>query len=219
MSCFPHKERLYQSHMSFPEALWVCCGWVFTLEGVPLLSPSPGTATASPTGSVHLEPRNPQPTCAGWALFAFIANQNHSFGVSKSIIPTPHNLVPIYGIVLLPCSQLGKHPLTKICTSPLPHLSSMFLLPYLCHCVWGILFMTDPLSCVLGSSQKRQALPPDTTPTTRLLHDLLRQSERCPYWLQGQMRGQQFLCFSLHAYSFCFVTYVTHWLPSPLSPT
>ena len=103
--------------MSFPEALWVCCGWVFTLEGVPLLSPSPGTATASPTGSVHLEPRNPQPTCAGWALFAFIANQNHSFGVSKSIIPTPHNLVPIYGIVLLPCSQLGKHPLTKICTS------------------------------------------------------------------------------------------------------
>ena len=81
----------------------------------------------------------------------FIANQNHSFGVSKSTVPTPHNLVPICGMGLLLYSRLDKRPLTKICPSPLLRLSSTFLLPCLCHCVWGIRFMTDPLSCVLGS--------------------------------------------------------------------
>ena len=78
----------------------------------------------------------------------------HSFGVSKPIIPTPHILValgPICGIGLLPCSLLDKCHLNMLCPSSPLQLPTTFFLPYLCHCVLGILFMMDTLSCVLGS--------------------------------------------------------------------
>lgn len=126
-----------------------------------------------PHGSVCLEPSNPQSTWAAYALFAFIAKQNHSFGVSTPIVPTPHSLVPICGTGLLPCSQLDKRPLAKICSSLLLRLSTMLLLPCLCHCAWASFSW-------LTLSAASLALPPSTTPTTHLLHDLLRQQRDAP---------------------------------------
>lgn len=111
--------------------------------------------------------------------------------------------------VLRPCSAL---------LSPTPHLPTTLLLPHLCHCVWGILFMIYILSCVLGSLQNRLAL------LTIMKYDTAPRNPPPP-WSQVEREipllltsgTDERLAFSVHhAHSF-FAAYATSWLPSPLS--